>query len=347
MRRRWMASSCFRFSSAVRTLRSWRRLMILIATRRSVCESTAQRAEGKARSVKARPGQGWAWPQLAGAVARGADARQGQGKGRGLTEARRARSEREARSRSRPREHRGGGYSARSGQGRAASEGEVRQRTRLLDLALGTLAEHVAHQVLPHHLVALLALVDDRAWLKARVHLVGLAAKVRWSWRLEHAQARHSFPTCTRVRVCAKKREGGVPFCPNLESLGLSRARPISKRVVRWFVVVQREWNWDRFLGSTPGTEPSAACLCLELVCLRRPSRRPHVPSETHRTKTQNNAATFPAQHPTRCRYKNQQYTGLCTSLGRSAPLPQTCRHADVQACRRECMACRRAGMQT
>jgi hypothetical protein len=218
LRRRWMASSCFRFSSAVRTLRSWRRLMILIATRRSVCESTAQRAEGKARSVKARPGQGWAWPQLAGAVARGADARQGQGKGRGLTEARRARSEREARSRSRPREHRGGGYSARSGQGRAASEGEVRQRTRLLDLALGTLAEHVAHQVLPHHLVALLALVDDRAWLKARVHLVGLAAKVRWSWRLEHAQL-DTRSQLARVCACARKKERGGA---NLSKLGVA-----------------------------------------------------------------------------------------------------------------------------
>ena len=335
MRRRWMASSCFRFSSAVRTLRSWRRLMILIATRRSVCESTAQRAEGKARSVKARPGQGWAWPQLAGAVARGADARQGQGKGRGLTEARRARSEREARSRSRPREHRGGGYSARSGQGRAASEGEVRQRTRLLDLALGTLAEHVAHQVLPHHLVALLALVDDRAWLKARVHLVGLAAKVRWSWRLEHAQARHSFPTCTRVRVCAKKREGGVTFCGS-DCLAFR-----SPRVGQ--VVVQREWNRPH----PARNRPLPAGVWSWFASVDRPGVRDRVPSETHRTKTQNNAATFPAQHPTRCRYKNQQYTGLCTSLGRSAPLPQTCRHADVQACRRECMACRRAGMQT
>ena len=332
MRRRWMASSCFRFSSAVRTLRSWRRLMILIATRRSVCESTAQRAEGKARSVKARPGQGWAWPQLAGAVARGADARQGQGKGRGLTEARRARSEREARSRSRPREHRGGGYSARSGQGRAASEGEVRQRTRLLDLALGTLAEHVAHQVLPHHLVALLALVDDRAWLKARVHLVGLAAKVRWSWRLEHA--RHSFPTCTRVRVCAKKREGGMRFCPNLQSLVLSRARPISKRVVRWFVVVQREWNWDRFLGSTPGTEPSAACLCLELVCLRRPSRRPR-PLRNSQNKNAKQCSHLPsaAPHPA-----SIQKPTVHWSLYQPRALRAVA--TDVQACRR-------AGMQT
>ena len=85
---------------------------------------------------------------------------------------------------------------------------------------------------------------------------------------------------------------------------------------------------------------PLPACVWSWFASVDRPGVR--VPSETHRTKTQNNAATFPAQHPTR-RAASIQKPTVHWSLYQPRALRAVA--TDVKACRRAGMqTCRHAG---